>query len=434
MTIQAKYKLKGSLNISGDKSISHRSVIMGAMSIGETKIYNLLESKDILSTVSILRKLGVKIKKKKDSWTVNGVGTGGFKQPNQVLDAGNSGTTSRLMFGAVATNPILCSFTGDRSLSGRPMLRVTEFLKNIGAKTTLTKGNYLPLSIEGNLNSLPIKHIITKPSAQIKSSIMLAALNISGQTTIVENQSTRDHTEILFRYLKINFKSEKYRNGKTKLKVMGPAEIKAKDIYVASDPSSAAFFTVGALIIPGSNIEIKNVCLNKTRVAYINILKKMGGKIQIKKTGKRSGEIVGNIKVKYSKLKSIVIPKKLAPYLIDEYPILAIAASQAKGTTIMKGLAELRFKESDRLRSIHENLLNSGIDTNIMKDDLIINGSTNEINGGNKINSFHDHRIAMSFSILNLICKKPLKINNLKCIDISYPKFNQDLKSILLNA
>ena len=434
MTIQAKYKLKGSLNISGDKSISHRSVIMGAMSIGETKIYNLLESKDILSTVSILRKLGVKIKKKKDSWTVNGVGTGGFKQPNHVLDAGNSGTTSRLMFGAVATNPILCSFTGDRSLSGRPMLRVTEFLKNIGAKTTLTKGNYLPLSIEGNLNSLPIKHIITKPSAQIKSSIMLAALNISGQTTIVENQSTRDHTEILFKYLKINFKSEKYRNGKTKLKIMGPAEIKAKDIYVASDPSSAAFFTVGALIIPDSNIEIKNVCLNKTRVAYINVLKKMGGKIQIKKTGKMSGEIVGNIKVKYSKLKSIVIPKKLAPYLIDEYPILAIAASQAKGTTIMKGLAELRFKESDRLRSIHENLLNSGIDTNIMKDDLIINGSTNEINGGNKINSFHDHRIAMSFSILNLICKKPLKINNLKCIDISYPKFNQDLKSILLNA
>ena len=434
MTIQAKYKLKGSLNISGDKSISHRSVIMGAMSIGETKIYNLLESKDILSTVSILRKLGVKIKKKKNSWTVNGVGTGGFKQPNQVLDAGNSGTTSRLMFGAVATNPILCSFTGDHSLSGRPMLRVTEFLKNIGAKTTLTKGNYLPLSIEGNLNSLPIKHIITKPSAQIKSSIMLAALNISGQTTIVENQSTRDHTEILFKYLKINFKSEKYRNGKTKLKIMGPAEIKAKDIYVASDPSSAAFFTVGALIIPGSNIEIKNVCLNKTRVAYINILKKMGGKIQIKKTGKMSGEIVGNIKVKYSKLKSIVIPKKLAPYLIDEYPILAIAASQAKGTTIMKGLAELRFKESDRLRSVYENLLNTGIDTNIVKDDLIINGSANKIIGGNKINSFHDHRIAMSFSILNLICKKPLKINNLKCIDISYPKFNKDLKSILSNA
>ena len=434
MTIQAKYKLKGSLNISGDKSISHRSVIMGAMSIGETKIYNLLESKDILSTVSILRKLGVKIKKKKDGWIVNGVGTGGFNQPNQVLDAGNSGTTSRLMFGAVSTNPILCSFAGDHSLSSRPMLRVTEFLKNIGAKTTLTKGNYLPLSIEGNLNSLPLKHIITKPSAQIKSSIMLAALNISGQTTIIENKPTRDHTEILFKYLKINFKKEKFKNGKTKLKIMGPAEIKAKDIFVASDPSSAAFFTVGALIIPGSNIEIKNVCLNKTRIAYIKILKKMGGNIQIKKTGKMSGETVGNIKVKYSKLKSIVISKKLAPYLIDEYPILAVAASQAKGTTVMKGLDELRFKESDRLRSIHDNLLCSGIDSNIVKDDLIISGSTSIIPGGNKIDSFHDHRIAMSFSILNLICKKPLKINNIKCIDISYPKFDQDLKSILVNA
>ena len=434
MTIQAKYKLKGSLNISGDKSISHRSVIMGAMSIGQTEIFNLLESKDILSTISILRKLGVKIKKKKGIWVVNGVGTCGFKQPNQVLDAGNSGTTSRLMFGAVSTNPIHCTFTGDLSLSSRPMMRVTKFLQDIGAKITLTKRNYLPLSIEGNINSLPLKHVITKPSAQIKSSIMLAALNISGQTTIIENQSTRDHTEILFKYLGINFKKEKYKNGKTKLKVFGPAEIKAKNIHVASDPSSAAFFTVAALITPGSNIEIKNVCLNKTRIAYIKVLEKMGGKIIIKKTGKVSGETVGNIKVKYSKLKSVVISKKLAPYLIDEYPILAVAASQAKGTTIMKGLAELRFKESDRLTSIYKNLLNSGVDINIIKDDLVIKGSNSKISGGNKIDSFHDHRIAMSFSILNLICKKPLKINNLKCIDISYPKFNQDLKSLLVNA
>jgi 3-phosphoshikimate 1-carboxyvinyltransferase len=263
---------------------------------------------------------------------------------------------------------------------------------------------------------------------------MLAALNISGQTTIIENQPTRDHTEILFKYLGINFKKEKYKNGKTKLKVFGPAEIKAKNIYVASDPSSAAFFTVAALITPGSNIEIRNVCLNKTRIAYINVLKRMGGKIIIKKTGKVSGETVGNIKVKYSRLRSIIISKKLAPYLIDEYPILAVAASQAKGVTVMKGLGELRFKESDRLTSIHENLLNSGVDTNIIKDDLIIKGSTNKITGGNKINSFHDHRIAMSFSILTLVCKKPLKINNLKCIDISYPKFNQDLKSLLVNA
>ena len=434
MTLQVKYKLKSSLNISGDKSISHRSIIMGAMSIGKTEIYNLLESKDILSTINILRKLGVKIKKQANSWLVDGVGTGGLKQHNQILHAGNSGTTSRLIFGAVSTNPILCTFSGDKSLSSRPMMRVTKFLESNGAKITLTKKNYLPLSIEGNQNSLPLTHLITKPSAQIKSSIMLAALNIIGETTIVENQPTRDHTEILFKYLGISLKKKIYKNGKIKLKILGPVEIKAKQIYVASDPSSAAFFTVGALITPGSNIEIKNVCLNKTRIAYIKVLKKMGGKIIVKKTGKLSGETVGNIKVKYSKLKSITISKKLAPYLIDEYPILAIAASQAVGKTIMKGLSELRFKESDRLASIHQNLLSSGIEANISEDDLIIKGSTKVLGGGNKINSFHDHRIAMSFSILNLICKKPLKINNTKCIAISYPRFNQDLDSLKVNV
>ena len=434
MTIQEKYKLKGSLNISGDKSISHRSVIMAAMSIGKTKIYNLLESKDIMSTINILRKLGVKIKKINELWIINGVGTCGFKQPTQKLDAGNSGTTSRLMLGAVATNPIQAIFLGDKSLSARPMSRVTNFLEDIGAKIKLTKNNYLPISIQGTQDCLPLKHIITKPSAQIKSSIMLAAINITGQTSIVENQATRNHTEIMFKYLGIKFKKKSYKNGKTQITINGPKEIYARDIHIASDPSSAAFFTVGALISPGSNIEIKNVCMNKTRIAYINILRKMGGNIVVKKVGKLSGESIGNIKVKYSKLKAVVINKKLAPYLIDEYPILAIAASQAKGVTKMKGLAELRFKESDRLKSIHENLLASKIDSSIKDDDLIIKGSSKQLIGNNKISTHHDHRIAMSFSILSLVCKKPLKIDDVKCIEISYPNFKQDLKSLLKNA
>ena len=434
MTIQEKYKLKGSLNISGDKSISHRSVIMAAMSIGKTKIYNLLESKDIMSTINILRKLGVKIKKINELWIINGVGTCGFKQPTQKLDAGNSGTTSRLMLGAVATNPIQAIFLGDKSLSARPMSRVTNFLEDIGAKIKLTKNNYLPISIQGTQDCLPLKHIITKPSAQIKSSIMLAAINITGQTSIVENQATRNHTEIMFKYLGIKFKKKSYKNGKTQITINGPKEIYARDIHIASDPSSAAFFTVGALISPGSNIEIKNVCMNKTRIAYINILRKMGGNIVVKKVGRLSGESIGNIKVKYSKLKAVVINKKLAPYLIDEYPILAIAASQAKGVTKMKGLAELRFKESDRLKSIHENLLASKIDSSIKDDDLIIKGSSKQLIGNNKISTHHDHRIAMSFSILSLVCKKPLKIDDVKCIEISYPNFKQDLKSLLKNA
>ena len=230
MTIQEKYKLKGSLNISGDKSISHRSVIMGAMAIGQTKIHNLLESKDIMSTINILKKLGVKIKKSKGVWIINGVGTCGFKQPSQKLDAGNSGTTSRLMFGAVATNPIHTIFIGDKSLSTRPMSRVTNFLEDMGAKIELTKKNYLPISIQGTQNCLPLKHIITKPSAQIKSSLMLAAINLAGQTSIIEKQATRDHTEIMFRYLGIKFQKKIYKNGKTQIIINGPIEIFAKNI------------------------------------------------------------------------------------------------------------------------------------------------------------------------------------------------------------
>jgi len=434
LTIQERHRLKGTLNISGDKSISHRAIILGALSIGETKIYNLLESKDILSTIKILRCLGISIKKESNCWVVSGNGSGGFKQPRAALNAGNSGTTSRLLYGAVATNPIYCTFIGDHSLSTRPMSRVTELLENFGAKVKLTKKNYLPLSIEGTQNALPLKHVITKPSAQIKSSLMLAALNIHGQTTIIEKQATRDHTEILFRYLNIKFKQIDYKNGRKKIVLNGPYEIISKNIYVASDPSSAAFFTVAALITPNSNITIKNVCLNKTRIAYITVLKKMGANIKIKKEGKLSGETIGSINVRYSKLRSIVISNKIAPYLIDEYPILAIAAAQAEGSTVMRGLAELRYKESDRLNSIHKNLESCGIKTEIKKDDLYINGCDSALAGNNKINSFNDHRIAMSFSILSLRCKKPLKISNLKCINISYPNFHKDLKSILKSA
>ena len=434
MTIQAKYKLKGTLEISGDKSISHRSLILSSIAIGETKINNLLESEDVKSTIRNLKQLGVKIRKKSNRWIVNGVGTGGFQQPNQVINSGNSGTTSRLILGLIASNPIYCTIIGDKSLSGRPMSRVTNILEKIGAKIQLTKRNYLPLTIEGTLNALPLKHVITKPSAQIKSSIMLAALNIHGQTTVIETRPTRDHTEIMFKYLNVKFKKKKLKNGSTEIKLKGPYEISAKNIDVASDPSSAAFFIVAALITPGSNILLKNICLNKSRIAYIKILKKMGGNITVKNEKKLSGEIVGSIKAKYSKLKAIKISKNIAPYLIDEYPILAIAATQAQGTSIMKGLAELRVKESDRLNSIYTNLKSCGIDTKIKEDDLYITGSSDILIGGNKINSYHDHRIAMSFSILNLICKNQLRINNLKCISISYPNFNKDLKNILRNG
>ena len=434
MTLQGKYKLKGNLQLSGDKSISHRALIIGSLSIGETKIYNLLESKDIQSTINILKELGIKIIKKNNYWLVNGNGTGGFKQPNSALDAGNSGTTSRLIFGIVATMPIYCTFIGDSSLSKRPMSRVTNFLVNFGAKVTLTNKDYLPLSIHGTSEAIPLRHNITKPSAQIKSSLMLAALNIHGKTTITEKQPTRNHTEILFKYLNIKFSEKKLKNGANQIALKGPCEIKSKDIYVASDPSSASFFVVAALILPGSNITLNNICLNKTRIAYLDVLKKMGGKIKVTKVKKLSGEQIGSINVKSSNLKCIKIKKESSPYLIDEFPILAIAATQALGTTIMEGLGELRFKESDRLNGIYVNLKNSGISSKIVKDNLYITGNKKIIEGGNKIDSFGDHRIAMAFNVLNLLSKKKLVINNLKCISISYPNFHKDLKKLTINA
>ena len=430
MKKQTKYKLKGSLQISGDKSISHRSLILSSMALGEAKITNLLESEDTLSTIKILKALSIQIKKVKEDWIVIGNGTNGYIQPSEALDCGNSGTTARLMLGAVSTNPIFCTFIGDKSLSKRPMTRVTNFLNTVGAETVLTNKDYFPMTINGVEDPLPLHHKITKASAQIKTALILAALNIMGRTSIIETRKTRDHTEILLKYLKVKFKIIKQKDNATKLVFNGPYEIEAKNIFVAGDPSSAAFFIVAALIVPNSKIILKNVCLNKTRIEYISILKKMGAKIKVEKGKTRSGELIGSIQVEYSKLKAVNIPKKLSPYLIDEYPILSIAASVAKGTTKMNGLEELRYKESDRIKSIHENLKKLKINCSVKKDDISITGSTINPNGGVKIKTFGDHRIAMSFKVMSLICDKQLSFDDLECINISYPDFNKHLNSL----
>ena len=430
MKKQKKYKLEGSLQISGDKSISHRSLILSSMALGEAKISNLLESEDTLSTIKILRSLSIQIKKSNNDWIVIGNGTNGYIQPIEALDCGNSGTTARLMLGAVSTNPIFCTFIGDKSLSKRPMTRVTNFLNTIGAETLLTNIDYFPMTINGAENPLPLQHRITKASAQIKTALILAALNIMGKTSIIETRKTRDHTEILLKYLNVSFKLSKQKNNSTKLIFNGPYEIKAKNIFVAGDPSSAAFFIVAALIVPNSKINLKNVCLNKTRIEYVNILKKMGAKIKITKDKTRAGELTGSIQVKYSKLKAVNIPKNLSPYLIDEYPILSIAASVAKGTTKMKGLEELRYKESDRIKSIHENLKKLKINCSVKENDISITGSKINPDGGVKIKTFGDHRIAMSFKVFELICDKRLNFDDLECINISYPDFNKHLESI----
>jgi len=424
-------KLKGSIKISGDKSISHRALIFASLSTGKVKISNLLESDDVMRTLNILKELGIKIVKKKTQWTVYGNGTGGYLQPSQVLDCGNSGTTSRLMMGAVSSNPINCTFIGDNSLSKRSMSRLSIFLEKMGAEIKLTKKDFLPLHINGDINLIPMEHVMQKASAQVKSAIILAALNLRGKTRIIEKRNTRDHTERLMSYLKINFKKKILSKSSTSIELNGPYEIKPRDIIVASDPSSAAFFIVGALIIPKSMITLKNIALNKSRIAFIDVLKKMGGKIKVKKTKTISGEDVGNIQVSYSLLNAIEVKASSSPYLIDEYPILSIAASQAKGVTIMKGLSELRHKESDRIKSITKNLSKIGFKVISKKDDISIKGSNElQVIDQKKIKTYGDHRIAMSFTILSLLYKNKLIIDDDSCISISYPDFKKHLKKL----
>ena len=424
-------KLKGSIKISGDKSISHRALIFASLSTGKVRISNLLESDDVMRTLKILKDLGIKIIKNKSHWIVYGNGTGGYIQPTQALDCGNSGTTSRLMMGAVSSNPINCTFIGDNSLSKRSMSRLSIFLEKMGAEIKLTKKDFLPLHINGDINLIPMEHVMQKASAQVKSAIILAALNLRGKTRIIEKRNTRDHTERLMSYLKINFKKKVLGKNSTLIELNGPYEIKPRDIIVASDPSSAAFFIVGALIIPESKITLKNIALNKSRIAFIDILRKMGGKIKIQKTKTVSGEDVGNIQVSYSSLNAIKIKASAAPYLIDEYPILSIAASQAKGVTVMKGLSELRHKESDRIKSIITNLSKIGFKVTSKKDDIFINGSKEiKIVNQKKIKTYGDHRIAMSFVILSLLYKNKLIIDDESCISISYPDFKKHLKKL----
>ena len=424
-------KLRGSIKISGDKSISHRALILASLSTGKVKISNLLESDDVMRTLNILKELGIRIIKEKTQWIIYGNGTGGYIQPSQVLDCGNSGTTSRLMIGAVSSNPISCTFVGDNSLSKRSMSRLSIFLEKMGAEIKLTKKDFLPLHINGDVNLLPMEHIMQKASAQVKSAIMLSALNLRGKTKIIEKRNTRDHTERLMRYLKISFKKKILSKNSTSIELNGPYEIKPKNIKVASDPSSAAFFIVGALILPNSVITLKNIALNKSRIAFIDVLKKMGGKIKIKKTKTVSGEDVGDINVSYSLLNAIEIKASSSPYLIDEYPILSVAASQAKGVTVMKGLSELRHKESDRIKSIIRNLSKIGFKAISKKDDIFIKGSSEiKVMHQKKIKTYGDHRIAMSFSILSLLYKNKLIIDDESCISISYPDFKKHLEKL----
>jgi 3-phosphoshikimate 1-carboxyvinyltransferase len=366
-------KFVGTINIPGDKSISHRALIIGSQATGIVKVTNLLESADVFSTMNALRKFGVHIVKRGKDYYVYGVVVGGLREYNGTINCGNSGTTARLMMGLLSTYPITINFIGDKSLSKRPMARVINLLREFGANALPENKNTMPFKFLGSYVGLQNDQKLNVPSAQLKSAWCLAALNTKGISTLEERFETRDHTEIMLKYLGANIKVKKSKNKKI-ISIFGKTPIDAKDISVPGDISSAAFMIILALISKNSTVTIKNVLLNPTRTGILDVLKKMKAKIKIKNKKTICGEVVGDIEAKSSNLKATVVPEKMAPRLIDEYPILFIAACFAKGTSNFKGIEELRVKESDRIKSMEDGLKPLGIKISSTKSSVKITG------------------------------------------------------------
>lgn len=423
--------LKGAIVIPGDKSISHRALILGSMCIGKTIIRGLLESEDIFSTINALVKLGVNIEKQENGdFIVNGVGVGGYLQPNETIYLGNSGTSARLLIGLISSCDITVDFLGDESLSSRPMNRIVDPIIRMGAKIIKGDKNRLPFTVKGAPTPLPIEYEMKIPSAQIKSAIMLSALNIRGETTIIEPMLTRDHTENLLSIFGANIKITKNNLGHKYIKIKGHKELKSADIEVPGDPSSAAFIIVAALIVPGSAVIIKNVMINKTRSIFIDFLIEMGADITFLSEYENSGEKVVDLKVNYSQLHGIDIPSTAAPAMIDEYLIISIAAAYANGKTLLKGLGELRVKESDRFVAIKNILQSAGIRFESSHDDIIIYGNNGSVKGGCRINTNLDHRVAMSSIVMGLAADEPIEIDDSSSINTSFSEFFDIIKTI----
>ena len=423
MTIKNNSLIKGTYFPPGDKSISHRILILASQAVGKSEISNLLEGEDVLNTLKAMRIFGANISKKNKKYVVFGVPPGGLFQPNKPIDFGNSGTGIRLICGLIASNNIKAKLVGDGSLSKRPMKRVTVHLKKIGALINLKKDSYPPIKIKGDGEALPLKYNIMIPSAQIKSAIMLSALNTKGLIEIKEFKTTRDHTENMLKAMGYNIKvkeDNKYRY----IKMINDKDLNSLNYNVPGDPSSAAFFITAACLKPGSKLIIKNMLFNKTRTGFISTLKKMGAKIKILKKKKVNFELVADLKIEQKKyLKPIILEAKDVPLQVDEIPILSIAASFAKGKSIFKGLKELTVKESNRLLLIHQNLKKMGVNSEIKGFDLHIYGSNNLKKGGATIVHHNDHRIVMSFYLANLICIKNNIIRDKSCVKTSYPSF-----------
>ena len=415
------FRLAGYAKVPGDKSISHRALIISSMCIGQSKIKGLLESEDVFATMNALKTLGVKIEKSNGYWFVNGVGIFGFKEPTEYLDLGNSGTGARLILGAIMGSSILANLKGDASLSKRPMGRILSPLKMMGAKIISSNNEKLPITIKGPKEVFPLNYSSKISSAQIKSSILLSGLAASGKTVFKEPNESRNHTEKMLSSLGANIQSKTLEDGSYKVELDGNPVLRSGNISIPCDPSSAAFLVVAAVICPESKIELKNIMINKGRNGLFETLKEMGAKINIFNKKNNGGEETASIIAEYSQLKGITVPSKRVPSMIDEYPILSIAASCAEGKTVMDGISELRVKESDRIKIISNGLIKAGVKTIEKAESLTIYGS--KVVGGCSIDSELDHRIAMSFLILGLISKEPIKVLRPSTIETSFPNF-----------
>ena len=415
--------LRGRISVPGDKSISHRALMIGAVAVGETRIRGLLEADDVLRTAAALRTLGIGVRKKEDVWFVNGAGVGGLAAPDDVIDFGNSGTSARLVAGLLATQAVDAHLTGDASLRRRPMDRIIVPLSRMGAAFEARAGGRMPLRLRGAENPLPIEYELPVASAQVKSSILLAALNTPGRTTVVERRATRNHTENMLRAFGAAIRAAPAAGGGSEISVEGYAELAAIEVDVPGDPSSAAFPAVAALLAPGSELAVDNVGVNPSRTGFLDTLREMGADFELSGRCKAGGEPVADMVFRHGPLGGVDVPAERAPAMIDEYPIVAVAAAFAQGRTRLRGLAELRVKESDRFAAIVDGLTACGVAARAEGDDIVIDGCGGPPPGGGRIAAKLDHRIAMSFLVMGTAAAAPVRIDDGSAIDTSFPGF-----------
>ncbi|WP_245476331.1 3-phosphoshikimate 1-carboxyvinyltransferase [Bradyrhizobium sp. Leo170] len=428
---RASGPLSGKARVPGDKSISHRALILGALAVGQSRISGLLEGEDVLNTAKSMRALGAEVERTGPfAWSVRGVGVGGFAEPAGPLDFGNSGTGCRLVMGAVAGCPIRATFDGDASLRSRPMRRILDPLELMGARAgEMREGGRLPLTLHGARNPLPIVYKTPVASAQIKSAVLLAGLAAPGVTTVIEQEASRDHTELMLKHFGAALTSRKEGSHGRRIALTGQGELHGAEVVVPADPSSASFPVVAALVVGGSDIVLPDVMTNPLRTGLFTTLREMGASIEEDELRMDGGEPMARLRVRASKLRGVEVPPERAPTMIDEYLVLAVAAAYAEGTTVMRGLQELRVKESDRLEATADMLRVNGVKVEISGDDLIVEGK-GHVPGGGVVATHMDHRIAMSALVMGLAADRPVTIDDTAFIATSFPDFIPMMRSL----